>query len=100
MSTPTDATPEWARISGKTPDEDHADALALELANARAHFAALSAEWNRLNDLDDVEVEKEPSGAFHDCALALRACGQRVERLERQANGPAVPEYGAESGVI
>ena len=67
--------------------------LALVLANARAQFARLNAEWNALGRADDYD-------ALADVARKLRACGQRVEKLERQAFGPAVPEYGAESGVV
>jgi hypothetical protein len=64
------------------------DVLALELAKDRAEFAALELEWN----LADSKLAM--------IAYELRECGQRVERLERQANGPPCADYGAESGVV
>ena len=64
------------------------DTLAAELAEARARFRTLEIAWNA----KDRELAK--------IADKLKACGRTVERLERQLLGPAVPDYGAESGVV
>ena len=60
----------------------------MELVRLDEEFALLSERWNAL-DRELAEV-----------AIRQRACGQRIERLERQANGPPCPDYGAESGVV
>ena len=72
------------------------DVLALELANARAQFAVLHIDWNEV----DKRRHVTPDDVLVDITARLKACGQRVERLERQANGPPCPDYGAESGVV
>ena len=63
------------------------DVLALELATARAQFDALEQEWN------------EADTALGILADELKACGQRVEMLERQQTPDPIPGYNLEGGA-
>jgi len=63
------------------------EVLDLELANLRAQFAELHAEWNDL-------FRKQRSAARRS-----RACGERIMELERLRTPDPIPDYNPDGGA-